>query len=116
MEIPITLEGILSVAGLAVIVGLLMQWVKQWVCEERVYNLIALAVGLALAEVATWIVRGLSPRTATEAVLIGIGAAALATWGYETVANVLGKLGTGARSDDAKAEAAIALITKLNAE
>jgi hypothetical protein len=99
MDIPITLEGILSVAGLGVIVGLLLQWVKQWVSEPRWYNLIGLGVAVVLAEIARGLVGGWTPRGALEALLVGIGGAALATFGYEAISNLRGLTGTGPRAD-----------------
>ena len=67
---------------------------------------LGLAVGMVLLAqcVATqWRPNG---EALYSAGLIGLVAASLATFGYETIANTLGKMGLGPRSEEAQAEQA----------
>lgn len=99
MDYPITLEALLSIAGVAAVSGVLAQWLKQYLMDWRYTNLLVLVVALALSVLARSVLAGWAPsaREVYEAVLVGFFGASVATLGYETLANVAGTLGRGDR-------------------
>ena len=103
IEFPITVAAFLTIAGSALFASLVAQWLKQYLSEWRYTNLIVLLLAVLAAEIAQWLASGpgLTGRAAFEAGLLGFFGASLATFGFETIANLLGKMGYGKRSDTA---------------
>ena len=90
MDIPISTEAILTVAGCAAFGGLVTQWLKRYIARDLVVNALCLALCLTFALTAQVIRAGGLPSAeqAFSAALIGFGGASLATFGYETLANI----------------------------
>lgn len=100
IEFPITVSAMLTVAGAAIFAGIVALWLKEHLPDWRWTNLAVLGLAEIAALVAQLIAS--SGRPTAEAIysafLIGLFGASLATWGYEGISNVLGKLGVGSRS------------------
>ena len=103
IDFPITVGAFLTIAGSALFAGLVAQWLKAYLPDWRYTNVLVLVLAVAAAEVAQCIASAWQPTGASlfEAFLLGFFGASLATWGFETIANLLGKLGYGKRSDAA---------------
>ena len=108
---PITPGAFLSVFGVAFFSSLLLLWVKQWVKEARIYNVIGLGVSEGLAFLVQFALAQGRPDAIQliSAALIGFFGTTLACWGYETITNLVGLIGFGKRSDKAILEKAEAL-------
>jgi peptidoglycan biosynthesis protein MviN/MurJ (putative lipid II flippase) len=39
MDFPITVRDFLSIAGISLFAGLVVQWLKEWITEKRLLNL-----------------------------------------------------------------------------
>lgn len=100
---PITAAGFLSVFGVAFISSLFLLWLKQWITEARIYNVVSLVLAEALAFLAQLVLTGWQPsgEALFGAGLIGFFGATTACWGYETIFNLVGLIGFGKRSDAA---------------
>jgi len=103
------------VVALAFFVAVAIQVVKgiKQFKDERTYNAIALGLAVVVALAAALVSAGFKPDAEMlfQAVIAAVFAAALATFGYETIVNLAGLVGYGPRSDKAKA-AKIAAILK----
>lgn len=90
VEYPVTLDALLTVAGIAVLGGLATQWLKLYVKNELQVNALCLALCLAFAEVAQAIQAAWRPSAEQIllALLVGFFGASLATFGYETIKNI----------------------------
>ena len=97
---PITAAGFLSVFGVAFVSGLIVQWLKAWVKEGRIYNLITLAIAETLAMLTQFVLTKWRPsgELLISAALMGFFGASLACYGYETIQNILGLIGFGKRA------------------
>jgi drug/metabolite transporter (DMT)-like permease len=100
MDFPITVADFLTIAGVSLFATLVTQWLKEWITEPRVLNLVALALALVGAIVAQLVITHWQPTDAQvfAAVLIGFFGGSLATFGYETIQNLRGLLGKGSRA------------------
>ena len=100
MDFPITVRDFLSIAGISLFAGLVVQWLKEWITEKRLLNLMALALALAAAVVAQCVIAEWRPtgEQVFAAVLIGFFAASTTCFGYELIVNVRGMLGKGSRA------------------
>jgi hypothetical protein len=61
MDFPITVRDFLSIAGISLFAGLVVQWLKEWITEKRLLNLVALALALAAAIVAQCVIAEWKP-------------------------------------------------------
>ncbi len=100
MDFPITVKDFLSIAGLSLFAGLLVQWLKEWILEKSLLNVVVLALAVLAAIVAQVIIAEWKPtgEQVFAAVLIGFFSASVTTFGYELVVNVRGMLGKGDRA------------------
>jgi len=100
VDFPITVRDFLSIAGISLFAGLVVQWLKEWISEKRLLNLVALALALAAAVVAQCVIAEWKPtgEQIFAAVLIGFFAASVTCFGYEVIQNVRGLLGAGNRA------------------
>lgn len=101
VEIPFPVEAaqLLTVAGVAVFSGLLGEWLKRYLPDWRWTNLLVLAIALALSAGAL-AVQLYAPvlEPFLNVLLVAFAGASLATFGYETIMNLLGVLGVGKRA------------------
>jgi len=100
-QFPITPEMAYTVAGAAAICVVLTQLLKGYLKDWRFTNLLGWVVTLAIVELGAvaFIETDTPLLRAYNAFLISIAGAALATLGYETLSNLLGKAGIGPRSE-----------------
>jgi hypothetical protein len=100
IEFPVDGGALLTIAGAAVFASVVGQWLKSYLAEWRYTNLLVLALAEVAAVVAQIIAADGRPSAAAiyAAVLIGLFGATLATFGYETISNLLGKAGIGKRA------------------
>lgn len=100
IEFPIDIGALLTVVGSAAFASVVGQWLKSYLSEWRYTNLLVLALAEIAAVTAQFIAADWHPSAAAiyAAVLIGLFGATLATFGYETVVNLLGKAGIGQRA------------------
>jgi hypothetical protein len=112
MTIPLTIADLLTVGGLGIVVGLIVQFlVKTFLKDNRVINLIAIGLGIVIAVLATWFGDGgLTGSRLVAALLLGLAAGVTASGGFEALVNTAGKLGAGSRSDEAYLSTAVADI------
>jgi hypothetical protein len=94
----LTVESLLSLAGMSALIAILVQLLKRYLGEWRYTQLLAMGIGLVVGLVATWIVVGLSPRTVLDAVLLAIVAGATSSGFYELGSNLAGLAGKGDRA------------------
>lgn len=98
LNIVLTPEGFISIPVAAVVCVLVTQWLKSYLAEWRFTNLIALGLTLvveAAALLATG--KGAEPAIWFSALWAGFVGACLATYGYETLTNLIGLAGVGPR-------------------
>jgi glucan phosphoethanolaminetransferase (alkaline phosphatase superfamily) len=88
---------LLTVAGAAAVCVVLTQWLKQYLPDWRFTNLLALALTTVLAEIAAALSGPFSAQSAFAAFVTALAGASLATFGYETIINLLGFAGMGPR-------------------
>jgi hypothetical protein len=100
MEFSITVRDFLSIAGISVFVALVVQWLKEWITEVRLLNLVALVIALVTALLAQCVIAEWKPsgEQIFAAVLIGFFAASASTLGYEVIQNIRGLTGKGSRA------------------
>ena len=103
IEWPITAAGFLSVFGVALLSSLVLLWLKQWITEARIYNVVSLALAEGLAFLVQFVLSDWAPGGAEiiSAGLIGFFGATTAAFGYETITNLVGLIGFGKRSNAA---------------
>jgi len=101
---PILPAALLTVPGAAVFAALVGQWVKEWIEDTRVMNLVVLGLAILFDEVAAGLYAWQTQTQGADLGILFFGAlmaaffgACLATFGYETVMNLLGKAGIGSR-------------------
>ena len=98
-QFPITPEMAYSVTGAAVICVVLTQLLKQYLPDWRYTNLLSWVVTLIVVEIAA----GLFIKDVElgerlfNAFLVALAGTSLATFGYETVVNLIGAAGAGPR-------------------
>lgn len=114
-EFPLDVYGFASVAGVAVFVGVVLQWVKKLLPDWRYTNLVGLALGEAAAVAAGVIIFGgkPGPDVIFSSLMIGFFGATVATFGYEGLLNILGALQFGPRSDRALNERAVSQVEAM---
>ena len=103
-DIPMDLESLGTIAGMAAVATLLTTWLKSMLPDWRFTSLMVLGLCLLLSLGAVFGIAidsgaGFTAEQIIDAILVALGGASLATFGYETVKNVLGVSGVGARSD-----------------
>ena len=91
---PLDPAGFLNVAVAAAVAGLLAQWLKQYLTNWRFTNLLVLGLGVAIQLGATWASGAHNWWGAAWAGFLG---ASIATYGYETIVNLVGVAGFGTR-------------------
>ena len=102
IDFPITGEALLTVLGSAAFAVVISMWLKHYLADWRFTNLLVLGISELFAVAARLIVGGpVDGPGILGAVLVGLAGATLATYGYETVTNLLGLAGIGRRSDTA---------------
>jgi hypothetical protein len=116
MDIPITYEALASFGGGLFLAFLAGQWLAKYLKDWRWTNLLVLGVTIVLIELAHWLTYGaeFTGRQAGLAAFWGFFAASAETLGYETVLNVLGRMGVGKRSDEGIKDAAITTLVEAN--
>jgi len=92
---PLDPGGLLNPLAAAALAALLAQWLKIYLPEWRFTNLLVLALAIAGELVATWMA---GTHNWWSAVWVGFLGASMATFGYETVMNLFGVAGAGARA------------------
>lgn len=92
---PLDPAGMLDPAVAAALAALLAQWLKSYLPEWRYTNLLVLALAIAVQMAATALAGTYNWWGAIWAGFLG---ASVATWGYETVQNLTGAAGLGARA------------------
>ncbi len=102
-------SAVLSVGGIAFVCALVGLWLKQYLPDWRLTNLLVLVIGLVISVIALLVTVPQAPSGEQYfgAIMTGLIGASIATFGYETISNLLGLLGAGPRSDpalDAQAE------------
>ena len=100
MEYPITPEAFLTVAGVALFVGVVTQWGKEYLKDWRWTNIAALGLAEVCSLIAQFIIAEWHP-TATQifvAAMTGFFGTTVATYGYELIQNVRGLIGAGPRA------------------
>lgn len=92
---PVSLAEVLTVPGVAILTALILEWLKQWITQKRVLNLVSLGVALPLAVLGEFIARAWHPgaEAVYMVVLVTLFGASLACFGYETVKNIVGLMG-----------------------
>lgn len=93
--LPLDPAGLLNPAVAALLAGLLAQWLKAYLPEWRYTNLLVLALAVAAELAATALAGTCDWWGAAWAGFLGASAA---TFGYETVQNLSGAAGLGARA------------------
>lgn len=108
---PITPAMAYTVAGSAAICVLLTQLLKHYLPDWRFTNLLSWGLTFAIVELAgiAFVSTTTPAERAFNGLLISIAGAALGTFGWEAVFNLLGAAGVGPRSDKAIMERAQAL-------
>lgn len=91
---PLEPESMLNVAAAAALAALLTQWLKVYLPEWRYTNLLVLGLAVGIELSAAWLS---GAHTWWGAVWAGFIGASVATFSYETVMNLLGVAGAGAR-------------------
>lgn len=114
IEFPITAAAMLTIAGVAIFASLVGTWLKGYLGDWRWTNLLVLAVAIIAAICAQCVVGACWPpgEALFTAILIGFFGASLATYGHETIQNLLGMIGVGRRSDAAQIEQARVVLAK----
>ena len=92
-----TYQDLLTVAGAAALCALLTQWVKAYLHDWRWTNILALGLTIALVLAAAAVDGTMNIEEAFAALLTALIGASLATFGYETILNLLGMAGIGPR-------------------
>ena len=92
---PLDPAGLLDPAVAALLAGLLAQWLKGYLPNWRYTNLLVLALAVA-AELAAAALAGHNWWGAAWSGFLG---ASIATFGYETIENLGGAAGLGARAE-----------------
>jgi len=92
---PLDPIGLLDPAVAALLAGLLAQWLKSYLPDWRYTNLLVLALAVA-AELGA---AALGSHDWWGAAWAGFLGASIATFGYETVKNLGGAAGLGARAE-----------------
>lgn len=93
----LTYQDLLTVAGASALCVLLTQWVKSYLPDWRWTNLLALGLTIALVLAAAAVDGSMNIEEAFAALLTALIGASLATFGYETILNLLGMAGIGPR-------------------
>ncbi len=104
IDFPISSAALRTVLGLAFAVVAITQVCKLFVTETRVLNLVAVAVGLIIGVVATFVGTFGQPTAEDllQGVMVGVFAVAVATLTYDGVLNLAGLVGIGPKSDGAQ--------------
>lgn len=95
--LTMTPQDLLTVAGAAAICVLITQWLKQYLADWRWTNLLAFGVTLVLVEAAAVVDGHVDAQEVFGAFITALAGASLATFGYETILNLLGTAGVGPR-------------------
>ncbi len=101
IEFPITPDGALTLFGAATFAAIAGMWLKNYLADWRWTNLLILLIG-ELVTCGAQLINTLGQPTAAQmftAVAVGFFGASVATFGWETVSNILGLIGVGKRSD-----------------
>jgi len=114
IEFPITLGALATVVGIAFLGAILGLWFKRFLPDWRWTPLFVLALCLLAALAARIVAAGWPPSAEglLVALLVGFFGASLAVFGYEAIANALGTLGAGPRSEEAQLSKARALLER----
>ncbi|MGQ9683416.1 MAG: hypothetical protein ACUVX9_12820 [Anaerolineae bacterium] len=94
---PLDPDGLLNPAAAAAIAALAAQWLKAYLPEWRYTNLLVLLLAVAVQLAAAAFSGG---EDWWRAFWCGLLGASIATFGYETVLNLLGVAGAGPRRGD----------------
>lgn len=96
---PVTIDAAFTIAGAAVVCVVLTQLLKHYLPDWRFTNLLAWLVTLIVVEIAGLFATpaGGIPQQLYVGFLYSIFGVSLATFGFETIANLLGKAGVGPR-------------------
>ncbi len=105
MTIPFDLLGYLTVPGITLLAALVGLWARKVLADWRWTPLVILGVCEAIVIVLRLVIGGDAQQMALTALLCFV-AVSIETFGYETIFNVLGKVGVGHRSDTAQLVAA----------
>lgn len=114
IEFPVTATALLTVAGAALFVALAGLWLKHYLPDWRYTNLLVLALAIIAVMLAQCVVTQWRPsgEALFSAFLVALFAASLATFGYETIVNTLGKMGMGPRSEQAQVDQAVQTLAR----
>ena len=114
IEFPINAAAVVTIAGAAILTALLGLWLKHYLPDWRFTNLLVLALAIILVMLAQCVVTQWRPsgEALFSAGLVALVAASLATFGYETIVNALGKMGMGPRSEEAQVDQAVKTLAR----
>ena len=100
MDYPTTIEAFLTVAGVGLFGGLVTQWLKLYLPDWRFTQLLTLIICIVAAVLASLIQSAWNPvpENVWQAIMMGFFGACAATFGYEGIQNVRGKLKAGPRA------------------
>ena len=117
IELPLTVGAALTLVGAAAFAAIAAMWLKKYLPDWRLTGLLVLAIAEAFTFTAQFIAAKGRPDGAQlfSAFLVGLGGATLAVFGYEQVANLLGLVGIGKRSDGALKEGALSSVKEMMA-
>ena len=98
LDIVLTPEGFIAIPVAAAVCVLATQWLKSYLKEWRFTSLLALGITIVieLAALAASDI-GAPPAVWFSAVWAGVVGASLATFGYESLNNLMGLAGVGPR-------------------
>lgn len=95
MDFPITAEALATLVSAAFAAGLATQWLKKYLGDWRFTPILVLALSIVVQLAAT-VYSG--QMDWWSAVALGFIGASIATFGYETILNLLGVVGKGSRA------------------
>lgn len=90
-------QALLTVAGAAAVCVLITQWLKQYLKDWRFTNLLAFGITFVLVEAAVVVTGQTTAEGIFQGFITALAGASLATFGYETIINLLGAAGVGPR-------------------
>ncbi len=112
---PITAAMLYTAVGSILFAGLATQWLKQYLKDWKFTGLVCLGLAVGVEFAAAWISQGkMDAEIAFAAFLLGVLGASVATFGYETIVNLLGLIGKGPRSEERIISEALARADEVN--
>ena len=118
INFPVDPAALLTVAGMALLSGLIGEWLKRHIPDWRWTNVVVLVVAEVVAIVTQLVATNFKPSALAiwAAMIVAFFGASVATYGYETIFNILGFLGVGKRSNAALLAKAQASVPKTSCD